>query len=62
MDADIVVFDLRTISDVGTYQQTNQPSVGVQTVLVNGEPVVRQGNLLLGADAGRPIRLPVANR
>jgi N-acyl-D-glutamate deacylase len=62
MDADIVVFDPRTISDVGTYQKPNQPAVGVQTVLVNGQPVVRQGNPLLDADAGRPIRLPVANQ
>lgn len=62
MDADIIVFDPRTISDVGTYQKPNQPAVGVQTVLVNGQPVVRQGNPLLDADAGRPIRLPVANQ
>ena len=56
MDADIVVFDPETISDVGTYQEPNQPAVGVQSLLVNGELVVDRGKLVLDADPGRPIR------
>ena len=56
MDADIVVFDPETISDVGTYQESNQPAVGVQALLVNGELVVERGELILDADPGRPIR------
>ncbi len=56
MDADIVVFDPETISDVGIYQEPNQPAVGVQTLLVNGELVVERGELILDADPGRPIR------
>jgi len=56
MDADIVVFDPATISDVGTYEEPNHPAVGVQTLLVNGEPVVAQGELILDADPGQPIR------
>jgi len=56
MDADIVVFDSETISDVGTYQEPNQPAVGVQWLLVHGEPVVDRGELILDADPGRPIR------
>jgi N-acyl-D-glutamate deacylase len=56
MDADIVVFDPETIRDVGTYQQPNQPAVGVRTLLVNGELVVDAGELLLDAAPGQAIR------
>jgi N-acyl-D-glutamate deacylase len=59
MDADIVVFDPATISDVGTYEAPNQPAVGVQTVLVNGGLVVQNGELILDAPHGRPIRRAV---
>jgi N-acyl-D-glutamate deacylase len=61
MDADIVVFDPETISDVGTYQEPNQPAVGVQTLLVNGEPVVVQGELVLGAAPGLPVLRATTN-
>ncbi|UCG75166.1 MAG: amidohydrolase family protein, partial [Gemmatimonadota bacterium] len=61
MDADIVVFDPEVISHVGTYQEPNQPAVGVQTLLVNGEPVVAQGELILDAAPGRPIRREPTN-
>jgi len=56
MDADIVVFDPETISDVGTYDEPNQPAVGVQTLLVNGVAVVAEGELILDAAPGQPIR------
>jgi len=56
MDADIVVFDPATIADRATYENANQPAVGVQTVLVNGGFVVRDGALVLDAPHGRPIR------
>ena len=56
MDADIVVFDPETIRDVGTYEKPNQPAVGVQSLLVNGELVVDGGKLVLDAAPGRPIR------
>jgi N-acyl-D-glutamate deacylase len=56
MDADIVVFNPERISDVGTYDKPNQPAVGVQSLLVNGMPVVEGGELVLDAPAGRPIR------
>jgi N-acyl-D-glutamate deacylase len=61
MDADIVVFDPETISDVGTYQEPNQPAVGVQWLLVNGKPVVDQGKLILDAAPGQPIRRTITN-
>ncbi|MDH4338455.1 MAG: amidohydrolase family protein [Candidatus Krumholzibacteria bacterium] len=56
MDADIVVFDPKTISDVGTYDKPNQPAVGVQSLLVNGQLVVADGALITDAGPGRPIR------
>jgi hypothetical protein len=59
MDADIVVFDPATISDVGTYEKPNQPAVGVQTLLVNGGLVVQDGKLVLDAPHGQPIRRAV---
>ena len=59
MDADIVVFDPETISDVGTYEAPNQPAIGVQSLLVNGTLVVADGKLLLDAAPGQPIRRPV---
>ncbi len=61
MDADIVVFDPDTISDVGTYEDPNHPAVGVQWLLVNGEPVVAQGKLILAAAPGQPIRRTITN-
>ena len=59
MDADIVIFDIETISDVGTYEAPNQPAVGVQSLLVNGTPVVANGKLVFDAAPGQPIRRPV---
>ncbi|MCE8539983.1 amidohydrolase family protein [Ruegeria pomeroyi] len=60
MDADIVVFDPKTVADRATFENANQPAVGVQTVLVNGGFVVRDGSLLLDAPHGQPIRRAVA--
>jgi len=60
MDADIVVFDPDTIGAVGTYQEPNQPAVGVQTLLVNGELVVAEGELIVDAAPGQPIRRAVS--
>ena len=60
MDADIVIFDPETIRDVGTYKEPNQPAAGVQSVLVNGELVVVQGELMLDAAPGQPIRRSIA--
>lgn len=56
MDADIVVFDPNTIRDNATFADANQPATGVQTLLVGGELVVEQGELVLDADSGQPIR------
>ncbi len=39
--ADLVVFDADTIADRATYDDPHQYSVGVETVIVNGTPIIR---------------------
>lgn len=56
MDADIVVFNPDTVADLATFENANQPATGVQTVIVNGGVVVRDGQLILDAAPGKPIR------
>jgi N-acyl-D-glutamate deacylase len=56
MDADIVVFDPVTIRDAGTYEEPNQPAVGVQTLVVNGKLVIDDSELILDAGPGQAIR------
>ena len=41
------------------YTEPNQPAVGVQTVFVNGEPIVKAGKLLTDAAPDQPIRRAV---
>ena len=60
MDADIVVFDPQTITDNATFENANQPASGVQTVLVTGNFVVRDGELQLDAPFGVPIRRSIS--
>jgi N-acyl-D-aspartate/D-glutamate deacylase len=45
-DADLAVFDLATVADRATYAAATLPAVGFKHVLVNGTPVVRDGQLL----------------
>ena len=55
-DADLVVFDLATVSDRGTYARPNQTAVGMRHVIVNGTPIIREGVLVRQALPGRAIR------
>lgn len=59
MDADIVVFDPATVADRATYEDANQTAVGLQTVIVNGTPIVMAGDLILDAAPGEAIRRSV---
>jgi dihydroorotase len=54
-DADITVFDPRTVADRATYKEPKQFSTGVRWLFVNGVPVVREGHLVEDAHPGRPI-------
>ena len=58
-DADVVVFDLATVRDRATYTAPNATSVGMKYVVVNGVPVIRDGELVRSALPGRAIRRPV---
>jgi N-acyl-D-amino-acid deacylase len=53
--ADVVVFDPATIADRATYEAPHQYPVGIRHVLVNGVPVVRDGEVT-GARPGRVLR------
>ncbi|WP_241505788.1 N-acyl-D-amino-acid deacylase family protein [Parahaliea mediterranea] len=55
--ADIVVFDPAAITDHATYTEPHQLSTGVDHVLVNGVPVLRNG-VHTGAKPGRAVRGP----
>lgn len=55
--ADVVVFDPATVADRATYDAPAQYAVGVDHVLVNGVPVIRDGEHT-GAKPGRVVRGP----
>lgn len=59
MDADVVIFNPDTISDVGTYTAPNQLALNVQSLLINDALTVADGKLILDAAPGQPIRRPV---
>ena len=55
MYADLVVFDPQRIRELSTYEKPLQLSTGMQTVLINGVEVVRDGRHT-GAKPGRIVR------
>jgi len=58
MMADLVVFDPATVKDVATYARPKQFPEGIETVVVNGEPVLVDG-IRTEARPGRPLLHPV---
>ncbi len=59
-DADITIFDPDRIIDKATYEEPLQYSEGIDFVLVNGVPVLKDGKLLQGVFPGQPARAPLA--
>ena len=55
-DADLTLFDPRTVLDRATYREPWLPSAGILTVLVNGRVVVARGELVPRVFAGQPVR------
>jgi N-acyl-D-amino-acid deacylase len=51
--ADLVVFDPETIQDRATYEDPHQLSVGVEHVLVNGVPIICNGQAV--DELARPL-------
>jgi hypothetical protein len=54
-DADLTVFDPDTVAEGATYDRIG-PSTGFRHVVVGGEFVVRDGELITTALPGRPVR------
>jgi N-acyl-D-amino-acid deacylase len=55
MIADLVLFDPKTVIDVGTYEDPKHSPKGIMQVFVNGTPVVEHGRHT-GARPGRALR------
>jgi len=55
--ADLVIFDADTIADRSTFSEPNQLASGMNWVLVNGEPVIADGQMT-GVRPGQVLRGP----
>jgi N-acyl-D-glutamate deacylase len=58
-DADIIVFDPKTVAEKATFKESCLTSVGMKHVLVNGSFLIRDEQLDTGAFPGRAVRRPV---
>jgi dihydroorotase len=58
-DADITIFDPGRVIDKATYEEPLRYSEGIQFVLVNGVPVLKDGQLVDGVLPGRAARAAV---
>ena len=61
MMADVAMFDAATIADKATFDKPQQFAVGMRHVLVNGQPVLLDGQMT-PARPGRAVRGPGTNR
>ena len=57
-DADVVIFDLATISDRSTFKAPMEPSVGVRYLVVAGTLAVEDGKIVDGVSPGRALLGP----
>ncbi|MFL5606287.1 MAG: amidohydrolase family protein [Gemmatimonadaceae bacterium] len=55
-DADITIFDAASVMDRSTYREPSLAPVGIQHVIVNGVPVVRNGRAVEGVAPGKAVR------
>ena len=56
MDADIIVFDLKNIKPLATYINPRLASKGMEYVMVNGQFVIQDGELLKNSRPGKPLK------
>jgi N-acyl-D-aspartate/D-glutamate deacylase len=54
-DADVVVFDPRTILDHATYKAPSEPSSGMRFVIVNGVVLIDKGTLVPNSFPGKAL-------
>jgi N-acyl-D-aspartate/D-glutamate deacylase len=54
-DADIVVFDPKSVADRATYAAPREPSVGMKYVIVGGAVLIDQGKLIANTFPGKPV-------
>jgi N-acyl-D-amino-acid deacylase len=54
--ADLVVFDPATVGDRTTRREPDRSPHGIETVVINGAPVVRGGRFDPSSRAGRVLR------
>ncbi len=59
-DADVVVFDLETLTDRAEFTAMNRPSEGVRHLIVSGQPVITGGVMDVAARPGQPVRRAIA--
>lgn len=59
-DADIVVFDLETLTDRAEFSAMNRPAEGVRHLIISGRPVIADGVMDVAARPGQPVRRPTA--
>lgn len=57
-DADITIFDAARVIDRSTYREPGVPPAGIRHVIVNGVPIVANGQLVDGVAPGTAIRAP----
>jgi len=57
-DADIVVFDAKTISDRSSFEKPMEPSIGVRYLVVGGTVAVDEGKIVPDAFPGRALLGP----
>ena len=55
-DADITIFDPKTVKDNSTYKQGGLPSTGIPFVIVNGTIIVKDSKVINGIFPGKPVR------
>ncbi|MEH6558883.1 MAG: amidohydrolase family protein [Oceanicoccus sp.] len=61
-DADIIVFKADTITDLGTYKEPNQFSVGMKHVLIGGQLALRDGKQVENVTNGRLVSSRATNK
>ena len=57
-DADLTIFDARSITDKSTFQDPAQYAEGIKFVMVNGVLIVKDGQLQSDLHPGRAVRAP----